>query len=321
MLNELSKKDKLWRDIALKICGGDKATADDVVQEMYIRRLNNSRGQTTTDYYIACTMKSIYLNMKKVNRLVAVGDIVTEKTSDERFEPTDEQQELLDKASELSYTKRELLELNYDNSLRDIHKQYGIDHVKVYRELHDARKQILGENIHQYKNKRLKHKKMKSKGLGDTIEKLTKATGIKKLVELATNGKDCGCDKRKEYLNKLWSYNYKPECLTQEQIDEYKKFIDTRTMRLTDNGKAIGKLTKHEVEYVIELFSAVFNRKKVKPSCSSCAGTSKMLISMIYKLDTVWLNNINEHNVVIKKRTINKKNGVTKKQTLNTSDD
>jgi hypothetical protein len=43
----------------------------------------------------------------------------------------------------------------------------------------------------------------KSKGLGDTIEKITTATGIKKVVDAVANatGKDCGCNKRKENLN------------------------------------------------------------------------------------------------------------------------
>ena len=45
----------------------------------------------------------------------------------------------------------------------------------------------------------------KSKGLGDSIEKITKATGIKDLVEKITKG-DCGCDKRKEKLNKKFPY-------------------------------------------------------------------------------------------------------------------
>ena len=50
-----------------------------------------------------------------------------------------------------------------------------------------------------------------SKGLGDTIEKITKATGIKKLVDTTNKitGKDCGCDKRKETLNNWFPYNYK----------------------------------------------------------------------------------------------------------------
>ena len=49
---------------------------------------------------------------------------------------------------------------------------------------------------------------MKSKGLGDTIEKITKTTGIKKVVDTVSKitGKDCGCKKRKEALNKKFSY-------------------------------------------------------------------------------------------------------------------
>tara|TARA_Y100000593_G_C4229422_1_gene296170 strand:+ start:457 stop:603 length:147 start_codon:yes stop_codon:yes gene_type:complete len=46
---------------------------------------------------------------------------------------------------------------------------------------------------------------MKSKGLGDTIEKITEATGIKKVVEKIV-GDDCGCNKRKEKLNKIFPY-------------------------------------------------------------------------------------------------------------------
>jgi|TARA_R110002074_G_C12275247_1_gene642569 hypothetical protein len=48
----------------------------------------------------------------------------------------------------------------------------------------------------------------KQKGFGDTVEAITKATGIKKVVEKISKatGKDCGCDKRKEYLNKKFPY-------------------------------------------------------------------------------------------------------------------
>ena len=52
----------------------------------------------------------------------------------------------------------------------------------------------------------------KSKGLGDSIEKFTTATGIKSFTQvLARNGvfgkkKDCGCNKRKEALNKAFPY-------------------------------------------------------------------------------------------------------------------
>ena len=54
------------------------------------------------------------------------------------------------------------------------------------------------------KPKRLKIDHMKSKGLGDTIDKITKATGVKYLVEQIP-GK-CNCEKRKELLNKAFPY-------------------------------------------------------------------------------------------------------------------
>ena len=52
----------------------------------------------------------------------------------------------------------------------------------------------------------------KSKGLGDTIERFTTITGVKSLTQfLNRNGvfgkkKDCGCNKRKEALNKAVPY-------------------------------------------------------------------------------------------------------------------
>ena len=53
---------------------------------------------------------------------------------------------------------------------------------------------------------------MKSKGLGDSIEKFTIATGIKSFAQMTTRtiGKeDCGCKKRKDWLNQRFSYKSK----------------------------------------------------------------------------------------------------------------
>ncbi len=50
-----------------------------------------------------------------------------------------------------------------------------------------------------------------SKGLGDTIEKITTATGIKKVVYSIAEaaGKDCGCAARKDKLNRVFPYSIK----------------------------------------------------------------------------------------------------------------
>ena len=48
----------------------------------------------------------------------------------------------------------------------------------------------------------------KSRGLGDTIEKITTATGIKAAVDATAKavGKDCGCKKRRDKLNEMFPY-------------------------------------------------------------------------------------------------------------------
>ena len=50
---------------------------------------------------------------------------------------------------------------------------------------------------------------MKSRGLGDSIHKFTKATGIKSVVDKVSQGLNipCGCEARREPLNRMVPYN------------------------------------------------------------------------------------------------------------------
>ena len=54
--------------------------------------------------------------------------------------------------------------------------------------------------------KKTTKKKVAPKGLGDTVEKITEVTGIKKAVKWIF-GEDCGCEDRKEWLNKKFPYS------------------------------------------------------------------------------------------------------------------
>ncbi len=48
-----------------------------------------------------------------------------------------------------------------------------------------------------------------SKGLGDTIAKMTNAVGLDKVAEAvakAVGKEDCGCNKRKQKLNDMFPY-------------------------------------------------------------------------------------------------------------------
>ena len=47
------------------------------------------------------------------------------------------------------------------------------------------------------------------RGLGDSIERITKATGIKKVADTISKkmGKPCGCSERTDSLNRMFPYN------------------------------------------------------------------------------------------------------------------
>ena len=104
----------------------------------------------------------------------------------------------------------------------------------------------------------VKNHEEKSSGVGDTVEKITKATGIDKLAKWAL-GEDCGCDKRKETLNHIFPYQ-KPNCLTE---DEHKYLTDLFT-------KPKNTVTSKVQSEILEIFNRVFNERREMTSCSSC---------------------------------------------------
>ena len=49
---------------------------------------------------------------------------------------------------------------------------------------------------------------MRSRGLGDSIHKFTKATGVKTMIDKVSKGLNipCGCQERRDTLNRLHPY-------------------------------------------------------------------------------------------------------------------
>lgn len=99
-----------------------------------------------------------------------------------------------------------------------------------------------------------------SKGLGDTVEKVLKGTGIDKLAKFIL-GEDCNCHERKEKLNKLFPYN-KPNCLTEKEYTTLKTFFENRGNRDT--------ITPNEQSNLLPIYSRVFNVRQQPTSCGSC---------------------------------------------------
>ena len=105
-------------------------------------------------------------------------------------------------------------------------------------------------------------RKKKTTGLGDTIEQITEATGIKAAVELFSKvtGIDCGCDERKIFLNNLWPYRRNVNCLKEEEYLFLKILYDTKVNELTP---------KHQ-STIKKIYFNVFNEKLDDSNCASC---------------------------------------------------
>ena len=106
----------------------------------------------------------------------------------------------------------------------------------------------------EYKKWKVEHAKA-SEGLGDTVQKITKATGIEKAVKFLA-GEDCGCDERKEKLNEVFRYK-KPECLTEQEFDLIKMAVDTKK----------NKFTPDEQNTFVAIYERIF---KTKVDCTPC---------------------------------------------------
>jgi hypothetical protein len=111
---------------------------------------------------------------------------------------------------------------------------------------------------------------MKSKGLGDTIAKITEATGIDKLAKFVL-GEDCGCDERKEKLNKLFPYA-KPLCLTEDEFNTLDVYFKQNTNTLTSD----------EQTSLIAINNRVLNQKLTFSTCSSCLRDLVSKLRVIY---------------------------------------
>lgn len=114
-------------------------------------------------------------------------------------------------------------------------------------------------------------KKSKSKGLGDTIEKITTATGIKAAVDAFSDatGIDCGCNKRKETLNKMFRYN-NPECLLKEEYG----FLEVALFK--------NLIIAEEQVVINKIFNRVFHKNVQVTSCGSCLRSRVTQLKQIF---------------------------------------
>ena len=146
-----------------------------------------------------------------------------------------------------------------DNYYLELEKQGYYETIdkrsKDYREYKEWKTSKRSEDY----NKLKQNVETQSKGVGDTVAKITKATGVDKLVKFIA-GEDCGCDERQVQLNKLFSYK-KINCISEDDYSYLSDFVDRKTSKVTNEQKV----------RLITIHNNVFNtNQKTNTSCSPC---------------------------------------------------
>ncbi len=103
-----------------------------------------------------------------------------------------------------------------------------------------------------------KNHEASSKGLGDKVEKVFKKVGIDKAAKFIL-GEDCGCEERKNTLNKIFP-SKKINCLTEDEYNYLDTFFKLKSSKVTPDQQA----------ELILIYNRVFNGNAVATSCGSC---------------------------------------------------
>ena len=111
----------------------------------------------------------------------------------------------------------------------------------------------------------------RSKGLGDSVDKVLKATGIDKVAKKVF-GDDCGCEERKRKLNTIFPYGDVRQ-FTEDELSIYESVLP----RLKG-----GRISGEDQAILVNLYNKVFNSNKKPSGCSSCVQETLAKLAKVY---------------------------------------
>lgn len=97
-----------------------------------------------------------------------------------------------------------------------------------------------------------------NEGLGDVVESITEATGVKKVMK-GIFGDDCGCEDRKRKLNKVFSFNT-VSCIEEEDYKWLVSFLQPGRTRIRPEQQ----------QRLVNINNYVFGDRKEVSNCPSC---------------------------------------------------
>ncbi len=109
-----------------------------------------------------------------------------------------------------------------------------------------------------------------TQGLGDKVEKVLEATGVKAVVK-SVFGDDCGCEERKKKLN-LFGWG-KVNCLEEEDYNYLHAFFESKPKQVKPS---------EQIE-LVKIARKVFNKKYQTSGCAGCVRDLVNKLKAVYE--------------------------------------
>jgi hypothetical protein len=123
-------------------------------------------------------------------------------------------------------------------------------------------------------------------GLGDVVESITQATGIKKVVEVVSEALDidCGCEERKKAWNEINLQSIK-KLFRRSNVNELSEQDYEYLCKYFEGGMP-SIVTSQDQRDLHKIYKNVFNVIKPNSSCSPCVKTTVEELYKLYKLNS-----------------------------------
>jgi len=154
---------------------------------------------------------------------------------------------------------------------------------EIQKEIEEYKGKKSAKQFRALKKELSEAKENESLGLGDIVESITKATGIKAVVE-AVLGEDCGCEERKQSLNEITLKSlkniFRKPVVNELSLKDYEWLCG-----FFENGFPLS-ITAQEQKELHKVYKNVFQITKAGTNCSPCLKVTTKEIYKVYQLHT-----------------------------------
>ena len=315
-INSFTERQIDWVKMAKSITGNSD-TANDLVQEMYVKLLEIEKregslnrlsynGEPNT-FFVFTILRNLHIDSKRITKgktYLPIAETLNVLTDDVNEQIEDVEKMLVkhdkvcDALTRLCFEGDDTDKYHLSHFINTVMenkpvsryaKELGVTSATITNSINKIKKHLKNEVMGRpkgSKNTKTKTRKppQKKKGVGDKVEDVLNSKMMKPITEavkkaLWKDGEDCGCEQRKEKLNKLFESQKKPVCMNEAQF---------KTWALFKERQKPNQLQRSDILLVDRMYADIFKvpyrATRVTIGCASCGRAMKRKIESIDKV-------------------------------------